>query len=222
MSIELNVQATDLSAFGQFITKDIARQLNFVESLALNRFAKSTVEIVRSRMTGRFILRNNFTQRGVTFNPSSKNQSDIFVEIGARDDFLVLQEKGGKKKISGSVAVPVTGSRGIRKTQRQIVRKSKRPKKILRGGTGRKKPFVIDAGAGKRLIVKRRGKKRAPLDVLFFLDSSAPRVEPRFMFFDDVQEQANTELEKTFSKTFAEVILAPAGQKLQQRKNSTR
>lgn len=194
MSTTLDIEVTDLEKFPIFISSRVAKQIEFGVSLGLNKFAQKQVSIERQRAEATFTLRNQWVKKGITFNPSHKNQKPAPIAvIGHRDDYMVRQETGGTKRPTegGShVAVPAA----IRKSKSKRITKRNRPRALL-ANTGATRPaFIQTIAPGKVAIVRRKRKRsRFPLEILYFLPTKT-RVPKRLDFVESVESNATAGL----------------------------
>lgn len=87
----------DLSRLREF--EEFADQFPFAISLALNRTAKlARAQLVRE-LSNHFTVRNDFTKRGVGFEPSNKR--DLRVTIFGKHDYLEVHNTGGQRPSGG-------------------------------------------------------------------------------------------------------------------------
>jgi hypothetical protein len=138
---------------------------------ALTRTAQDEQGDVRSDLPHRFTIRNTWVSRGIRITPATKAKPEAIV--GSLEPFMARQETGGQKRARSAhhVAVPVKAKRN----KRDIIPKGQRPA-ALKGKPGVFK--IVTASAG---IMRREGKQRYPLQILYWLKSGVT-VRPRFGF----------------------------------------
>lgn len=158
-------------------------QIPFATALALTRTAQDAQAEVRRGLKSRFTVRNNFVEKGILFSAAKKDtlQATVF----SRDDFMILQEKGGTKTPRGaSISVPMEGG-----NKKGIARAGRRPKDLRSTvGVFRAKIGGVD-GLWQRLQRRSKAKKAAGhhLKLLFVFKPSVP-VRARFGFADTVRK----------------------------------
>ncbi|MEW6775374.1 MAG: hypothetical protein AB1405_03730 [Bdellovibrionota bacterium] len=197
----------DLSEQSKFLTQNIMRQINFIYAKALTLTAKDCQERVRGQLPYRFTIRNSWVSKGIQIEPATKTR--LVSIVGVRDDFMEIQNEGGTKlpKRSKTIAIP---QKDLRPNERQIIKISQRPKRLLHATKGKQKPFVLPVKVkGASVIVRRQGPERTPLDFLYFLEPQT-KIKERFGFEETVKETA----EKSFPKRFEEVFNQTAGVEL--------
>lgn len=150
-------------------------QIPFATALALTKTAQDAQLEVRRGLKSHFTIRNNFVEKGILFSAAKKDT--MTAAVFSRDDFMVLQEKGGTKTPRGrSISVPMDSKSGI-------VKRGKRPRD-LQGSAGvfRARIGGVD-GLWQRLQRRSRAKKAAGhfLKLLFVFKPSVP-VRARFQF----------------------------------------
>lgn len=175
---------TDLGDLVKFLQAYSSRQVPFAMSLALTNTAQDAQLEVRRGLRSRFVLRNSFVEKGILYRKATK--ANLEAGVFSRDDFMILQEKGGAKepKSGSSVAVPIEA----RTAKRGVVPSGKRPRALLSTpGVFRARIGGVD-GLWQRL--KRRSKARKAaghsLKLLFVFKPSVP-IAPRFEFANTVR-----------------------------------
>ena len=193
MSATLDIEVTDLANFPRFITDKVAKNIKFGITLGLNKMSQSIVAIEKQRMESVFTLRNPWVKKGITFTPSHKNQTTPVVIIGHRDDYMVLQETGGIKRPTEG-GKPIAVPAAIRKSSTQKITKRNRPRALLANTSAKKRAFIVTFKSGKSAIVRRKTKRRLPLDVLYLLPTKT-RVGKRLGFEDSVEGNVKSGLQ---------------------------
>lgn len=166
----------DLDAFGRKLN-----QIPFATALTLTRVAQDAQLEVRRQLRSRFVLRNDWVQKGILFTIARRDKLES--SVYSRDDFMVLHETGGVKKPRGkSVAVPLD----VRVNKRGIITQGNRPRALLsKPNTFRKKIGRID-GIWQRLGKRTAKKTGRALRLLFVFKPSVP-IRRRMGFADTVR-----------------------------------
>lgn len=165
------------------------RQVPYAASKALNAVAAVAREEVQGALPDTFTLRSDRIAKGIQTNRATKRNP--VAEVGSLDEFMARQALGGVKKAKGAtMAVPQVGRGRPRTTLAAKTPPSKWPG-ALRAKGGKRKPFLVRSKSGKAALVRRRGKKRLPLVVLY-------------MFADEVKIQARWPLEDQVAKVVGE------------------
>jgi hypothetical protein len=178
----------DVKRFTRDMDEAANRQVPFALARALTRTAQDAQGDVRSDLPRRFTIRNTWVSRGIRITPATKAKPEAIV--GSLEPFMARQETGGPKRARSAhhVAVPVKAKRN----KRDIIPKGQRPA-ALKGKPGIFK-IVTASGAG---IMRREGKQRYPLQILYWLKSDVT-VRPRFGF----QETTADTVRKRFGLNF--------------------
>jgi hypothetical protein len=182
-----------------FITR--RDQLPFATALALTRTAQAAQERVRNELPSHFTIRNSWVSKGILIERAEKKTLEA--TIFSRDDFMILQEKGGTKLPRGrSLSVPIEAG-----NKRGIVRTDQRPKAL------ESKPDVFRATIGgldglwqrRRGAQSKRRRGERSLKLLFAFKPSVP-VKARFGFLDSVREVFRLAFPDQFRQAFARAI----------------
>jgi hypothetical protein len=178
----------DVKRFTRDMDEAANRQIPFALARALTRTAQDAQGDVRSDLPHRFTIRNTWVSRGIRITPATKAKPEAIV--GSLEPFMARQETGGTKRARSAhhVAVPVKAKRN----KRDLIPKGQRPA-ALKGKPGIFK-IVTASGAG---IMRREGKQRYPLQILYWLKSGVT-VRPRFGF----QETTADTVRKRFGLNF--------------------
>lgn len=166
----------DIARFTTGMADADKRHVPFALARALTWTAKDAQGVVQEDLPSRYTLRNNWVKNGIRITPAKKD--DPQAVVGSLEPFMRRQEEGGTKKARdhSRVAVPV----GARRNKRGVIPKGQRPAALK----GKPKVFMITKASGSG-IVRRVGKKRYPLQLLYWLKRGV-QVKPSFGF------QANT------------------------------
>lgn len=186
----------------------VRKQVPFATALALTWTAADAQEAVRDDLPEHFTIRNTWVSKGIRIEPARKaDWPNMSARIYSRDDFMARQEFGGLKVPRGhSLAIPTKEMLARAGGKRGIIRKKSRPKALLRDRAGaHRRTFIATMGDGTRGIVRRRSKKRLPIDLLYTLVPSA-RVKPRWDFEPTVREQVQRHFERHFGRALARAI----------------
>lgn len=185
MNIQVNVNEASLASH--------AKQIPFAIAMALTRVAQDAQSEIRAQLPSRFNLRNGWTRRKIEISPARKDYLESAV---LAPDYLYKQEVGATEYPRGGrryLAAP-----GPAIGNDRIAPKSKRPRALISSG----KAFFIEIRNGKEAaIAQRRGRKRYPLNILWWL-TSKQRNDDRFKFAITVQRT----VEKRFAMRFEEAV----------------
>jgi hypothetical protein len=166
---------------------NLVKKIPFATALALTRTAQAGQAAVRENMAAAFILRNRFTQNQVRIAAAKKTDLEAAVYLTHKADYMVLHETGGVKTPARAAGVAVPTEQA-RRNKRGLIPKSGRPRPLR----DQRRVFVMDLKNGNRAIVRRRGKKRTPISVLYILAEEA-KIMPRLEMQRIVQSIAATE-----------------------------
>jgi hypothetical protein len=204
-TVKLDVK--DLAGF----MSGVIEQVQMSTAIALTRTAKHAQGAVRDHMADVFQLRNRFTQNQVRISPATKRNPVAAVFISPQAEYLVLQETGGTKTPKGNhLAIPQDA---IWPNRTRVLAKGRRPRALKEKG-GKRKPFLMITESGARLIVRRKTKKRLPVEVLYSLSRTA-EVDKRLQFYEtvlrDVQGRFSDEFKRAFKEGLKRVDLRNTG-----------
>lgn len=180
---------------------NLAKQVTFALAQTLTQVAKAAQPEVISSIETNFTVRNNWVRpgnaMGVKVLPASK--TDLSSAVVTRADWLKPHEEGEDKVPAGEfLAIP---SSNVRRTKRDIVQKSQRPK-ALRG----KRDVVLPLKKGGFGLFQRRGKgKRSRLVFLYRLTRRA-RIRRQPTFVPPVVRTFEREFDRTFERNLREAI----------------
>lgn len=191
--------STDVAAFiGAF--KGKMNQIPFAMALALTRTSQDAQLEVRRGLRARFTIRNNWVERGILYKQARKD--NLVASVFSRDDYMVLQEKGGAKRPRGSsVAVPMD----VRTNKKGIVTKANRPRPLIA------KPDVFVAtisgvkGVWQRLGARTRKKTGRSLKLLYVF-KPVVTVAARFGFADTVRRVAKERFPRQLGLAIREAL----------------
>lgn len=204
ISSNINAFAKAIDAFGK-------NQLPFATAMALNDTAKDVRGNTIDRVwPGDVTVRNKrFMQFALT--PISRRNAEVYAtkknlravvgntKSDRRRDYLQRLTTGGIKTPRGrNLAIPARDL--TNRTAGGAVRKADRPRNLL----NRKNVFITRlAKSGQPAIVRRVGKDRYPLQMLYILEPNG-RIKKQFSFYDDANATARRAMGKHFGKRFAQ------------------
>jgi hypothetical protein len=221
ISVDLDISQalTQISVFH-------AKQLPFVVAASLTDTAKAAQHEVRRQMPRKFNLFNpKFLPSGVRIIPADKREAFPESVVYSRDDWMALQEEGGKKRPqrSAHLAIPTAAHAAASRTGSGKIKKAARAKSLLRlkaatdaaaagrkggrgnKGTGTPKPFYLKARNGHEFIVKREARGRPKLETLYHFERDAG-IKARWNFEKTVTGVARSKFLKLFNKRFQKAI----------------
>ena len=158
------------------------KQLPFAVAASLTKTAQDSQKTIQALLPKRFIIRRDWTIRGIKIKPANKRIFPITAFVYSRDEYMEKQETGGR--FAGREhrkAIPDE----IRVNIKRIIPRSKKPSKILED------PKVF---LGKYGILKRTGRKKTrSIKVLYQLRKQVI-LKPRFKFTETVLQTVNKKL----------------------------
>ena len=205
MPVALNIR-DDIKRITRRLTDIEKRQVPFATAGAIN----DTLFDVRKQIVGvtaprAFEVRNR-RFFGVAFRvekaKKAKLSGAVFDRLGRAS--LGLHARGGVKRPRGQhIAIP---GRDIedKRTAGGAIRKALRPRQVL-GKAGRRAAFKIKFRSGQEAIVRRKGKKASPLQVLWLLERSAV-IPRRFRFHEDATKVAKRVMQRHFDKRLKQAL----------------
>ena len=159
----------DVERFTRNLDDAARRHVPFAIARALTWTAKDAQTDVREDLPKRFTLRNSWVKNGIRISPATKASPQAIV--GSLEPFMERQETGGAKRSRGGHRIAVPKAKPSR-----VIPRAQRPAAV------RNKPRVFTVqtvyGAG---IVRRQGKQRYPLQILYWLKRGV-QVKPAFGF----------------------------------------
>ena len=170
MPVALNIR-DDIKRATRRLTDIEKRQIPFATAGAIN----DTLFDVRKQIVGvtgprSFDLRNRrFLGVAMRMEFASKRtlKGAVFDRLGRAS--LALHARGGTKRPRGQhIAIPSRELEGKR-TIGGAIRKALRPRQVL-SKAGRRQAFRVTFRSGQEAIVRRKGKKPSPLQVLYLLE----------------------------------------------------
>ena len=205
MPVALNIK-DDIKRATRRLTDIEKRQIPFATAGAINDtlfdIRKQIVDVTAPRA---FEVRNR-RFFGVAFRvekaKKTKLKGAVFDRLGRAS--LGLHARGGVKRPRGQhIAIP---GRDIenKRTVGGAIRKALRPRQVL-SKAGRRQAFKIKFQSGQEAIVRRKGKKRTPIQVLYLLERSV-RIRKSFRFHEDATKVARRVLPGHFRKRLRQAL----------------
>lgn len=130
------------------------KQLPFAVANCLTQTAKQASDENKKHLRSVFTLRNDWTERGMTFKPAKKTDRSPTALVIAGRPYLDLQEFGGDKVAHNGhkyIAVPMRTAMGI--SNNQLIPASLRPANLIASGKG----FIVDTRDGRHFLFVRAG-----------------------------------------------------------------
>jgi len=178
------------------------KQLPFAYSKTIN----DTIKAIRKRIVFKthpkaFDVKNkNFAKAAYRMAFSNKRKLVGAVFDRLEKEYLVLQAKGGIKHKQGRyLAVPTRERRPI-KSKRTY--ESVKPKALLK----KPKHFVNRVRSGQLMILKRKTKKRRPLQGLYILHETNAVIDKVFKFYEDAEKVAKQQFDRRFKVNFSRAL----------------
>ncbi len=169
-------------------------------------------------MPKHFILRNQFTKRGIQHEQAKKKDwPNAYSVVGSLSKFMVIQEEGGTKPSANKAfAIP----KGIRTSDKRLVPRSKWPGKILpseatlsgggrtrgakSGARNKPKPFLLREHDGVGVYV-RTGKGRK-LKRLYRLTRETLHIRGRHWLERPVMQVVKADLSNNFERALEDAM----------------
>lgn len=199
--------------------KAMRSQVPYATACALTSVAKRAQAEIQKELPDRFVIRNTFTKSSIRIRRAEKKDwPNCTAEVGTISPYMPLQEEGGTKSPTGKAfSIP----KGIRKSEKELVRRSKWPAKILDPnsripGGGRTKgarngvrktpkPFLLKekSGVGVYVRVSKRGRA---IKRLFRLTRSSVNVKARHWLEAPASRIVNAHLQDEFEKALVKAL----------------
>ena len=189
--------ASTIDRFTRDMDDAARRHVPFAAARALTRTAQDAQGEVKAGLGQRFTLRNNWVVGGIRIKAATK--ANLEATVGSLEPFMERQETGGTRSARdhSRIAVPVKAKRN----KRDLIPKGQRPAALK----GKPKVFTITKGSG-TAIVRREGKARYPLQILYWLKRGV-RIKPRLGF----KGTTSTIIEQRFAPNFVESLSQAMG-----------
>ena len=206
MVVSLNIK-DDIKRATLRLTDIEKRQIPQATKNAVN----DTIKDIRKQIVGvtapraSTIMNQAFisSQLRMEFSKDKRNIRAAVFDAKGRGN-LELHARGGIKRPRGQhIAIPSREIEGKR-TKGGAIKKALRPRQVL-SKAGRRQAFKIKFQSGQEAIVRRKGKKRSPLQVLYLLERSA-RIRKSFRFHEDATKVARRVLPGHFRKRLRQAL----------------
>jgi len=202
---------SNISAFAKAMDAFGKNQMPFATAVALNDTAKDVRgKIINDTWPSDITQRNkNFMKAALT--PISKRNGEVFATkrnlraiVGTtrtkmQRDYLQRLTEGGTKTPRGRhLAIP-SKDNNVTRLGGGAIKKADRPRQLL----NRKGVFIQKlVRSGDMAIMRRVGKDRYPLQMLYILEPSG-QIKKQFDFYEDANATARRAFGKNFAKAFA-------------------
>lgn len=207
--MQFNV-ASNISSFTKAMDAFGKNQLPFAYAKAINDTAKDVRgQIIEKTWPNDITQRNkNFMRAALT--PISSRNPEVYAtkrnlravigttRVRMQRDYLQRLTEGGIKTPRGRhLAIP-SNQNTVQRLSGGAVRKADRPRQLL----NRKRVFIQKlAQSGDMAIMRRVGKDRYPVQMLYLLEPSG-RIKKQFGFYDDANMTARRSIGKNFNRAF--------------------
>lgn len=148
------------------------RQVPFATALGLTRTAQEAQRELRSGLKRHFTIRSKHVERGIRIQRATKRR--LVAVVGSKDDFMALQARGGTKRRSPVVGIPIAAR--PRPTSKTLP--SRFPGSLLAKG----KHFVGSPFGGRPALWRRMGGKRRPKLRLMYVFRPSQGIRKRWPF----------------------------------------
>lgn len=189
----------DLKPLQRWTADQIARQIPFATAKALTLIAQEIQTLERARLREVFKLRSEWTARGIrVVRAEKRDYPAVQAIVGSRDEYLVLQETGGRKTPAAGKRLAIPAKIPAARRGSLGVPKSIRPRALLSGKRGFISPeenlLVRERVKGARFVGPVR-----PAAPYFFLRPSA-EIRPVLGFRETALEYARGAYDRIFAK----------------------
>ncbi len=205
MPVELSIR-DNIAQVQKRLTNIERKQIPFATAGAIN----DTLFDVRKRIVGvtgprSFDIRNRrFLNAALRVKKATKRNltGEVFDHLGRGQ--LQRHATGGIKTPRGRhLAIPGRDIEGKR-TRGGAIRKALRPRQVL-SKAGRRQAFTTTFKSGKEAIVRRRTKKRLPLQVLYLLERRT-RIRKTFPFHRDAERVTRARFQRHFNRRLRQAL----------------
>ncbi len=181
----------DIQPILKLTGKKAQKQGAYILSSSLNNLAFEARKQLKEELPKHFTLRNKWTERSLYVWKARKGES--LVSVGSKAPYMADQVTGNPSKTKdngGWFALP----RAVRKSKKQLVRKTKWPNRLLQ-----KKKFYMEDGAIWERPPKR--KKNAKPRMMYRLEKQI-RIKPRWPLHETVERVASSKWNEAFNKAW--------------------
>jgi len=179
----------------------LVKNLPKAVALGLTRTAKDGQKAVQRKLENKFTIRGPWwkprNKFGIKMKPAEKVDNPIAAYVGTMADWLELHEDGGiKRPRGGRIAIP---SKNVRRTKRQKIIKSERPRNL-------KRSFTAKTKKGNELIFKVTGRgKRRKVTPMFLLKNRA-KIKKQSPVIDPVRHTVKFTLSRNITQSMKRVF----------------
>lgn len=205
MVVAINI-TDNIAQVQKRLTNIERKQLPFATMNAIN----DTLFDIKKQIVGvtgprSFDIRNRrFLNAALRVKKATKRNltGAVFDHLGRGQ--LQRHAKGGIKRPRGQhIAIPARDIEGKR-TRGGAIRKAFQPRTVL-NKAARRRAFVVTFQSGQRAIVRRKTKKRQPLQVLYLLERSV-RIRKTFPFHRDAERVARRVFRGHFDRRLRQAL----------------
>ena len=159
----------DTKSFRRGLDAARRQQIPFAMSRALKNTALKAQHRIQRNLPDEFILRRQHIRKGIRVTYPTKQT--LRAVVGSIDQFMALQAEGGTKKGQAKGLYSFYPTKIIQPSIRSLVPRRKFPQKLTAKKTLKRAPFItrFPKSGNLEFVVKRRGRKAYPLDVLWVL-----------------------------------------------------
>ena len=208
--MQINVKS-NISKFAKAIDAFGKNQIPFATAMALNDTARNVRDRIINDTWPSGITQRNDRFMKAALTPISKRNSEVWATkrnlraiVGTtrtkmRRDYLQRLTEGGTKTPRGRhLAIP-SKDNNVTRLGGGAIKKADRPRQLL----NRKNVFIQKlVRSGDMAIMRRVGKDRYPLQMLYILEPSG-QIKKQFDFYEDANSTARRAFDKNFAQGFA-------------------
>lgn len=167
---------------------------------ALTYTAERAVPAWRAANRRTFHMRREWINKGVRMRPASAG--NLNAQVGSIDKYMRRHVEGlGETKVSAGRALFVPTYDRIS----EVGTHTQERRALARMMSTHRKPFILHTESGKVLLVRRKGKGRAPLEVLGVLQREA-HIEPHLDALEVVSRVANASFGPVYERLLLKML----------------
>lgn len=180
--------------------KNLEKQITYAAAQAINETAKQVKEKIARHTEQNFNIRTPWLRsNAVGIGIKWATKSDPFAIVENRASWMQLHEPGGIKTPHGKMlAVPVLG--GPKRTKRDLIRASQKPRALLASGKG----FIVKSASG-QLVIFARDRKKGAMRAMYLLEPQA-KIMPKYGFVEVGMEEARQRIGPNFDAALAKAL----------------
>ncbi len=206
MPVELSIR-DNIAQVQKRLTNIERKQIPFATAGAIN----DTLFDIRKQIVGTtgprsFDIRNRrFLNAAIRVRKASKRHltGEVYDHLGRGQ--LQRHAKGGIKRPRGRhIAIPGRDIEGKRSGSTGKIPKRLTPRTVL-NKAGRRRAFITTFKSGQRAIVRRKGKKQLPLQILYLLERQT-RIRKSFRFHEDATKVARRVFQRHFNRRLRQAL----------------